>query len=159
MNILAFSDVHCDVISINKILEKSKAVDLIIGAGDFSHGGGTGLKEVIKNFSQINKPCVFVPGNCETFQQLNQECKNENNLHVLHGTGINLIIGHLLIEEIRGHLATHAAPDMPVHESIGQIGPGRENHLFRNDQLWPEFPGWQMLFFNDPFHQFHPLGM
>ena len=90
MNILAFSDVHCDVISINKILEKSKAVDLIIGAGDFSHGGGTGLKEVIKKFSQINKPCVFVPGNCETFQQLNQECKNGNNLHVLHGTGIKL---------------------------------------------------------------------
>jgi Icc-related predicted phosphoesterase len=90
MNILAFSDAHCNVISINKILEKSKAVDLVIGAGDFSHGGGTGLKEVIKKFSQINKPCVFVPGNCETFQQLNQECKNENNLHILHGTGIKL---------------------------------------------------------------------
>ena len=88
MNILAFSDVHCDDISINQIVEKSKAVDLVIGAGDFSYGSGRGLKEVINRFSQINKPCVFVPGNCETFQQLNQACKNWNNFHVLHGTRI-----------------------------------------------------------------------
>jgi Icc-related predicted phosphoesterase len=90
MNILTFSDVHCDVISINQIVEKSKAVDLVIGAGDFSYGSGIGLKEVIKSFRQINKPCVFVPGNCETFQQLNHECKNWHHFHVLHGTGIKL---------------------------------------------------------------------
>jgi predicted phosphodiesterase len=67
MNILAFSDVHCNAIAIKQILTKSKEVDLVIGAGDFGYGSGHGLKEVIRKFSRIDKPCVFVPGNCENF--------------------------------------------------------------------------------------------
>jgi Icc-related predicted phosphoesterase len=88
MDILAFSDIHCSTSCINKILEKSKNVDLVIGAGDFCNGHR--LKEVIKKLSRINKPSVLVPGNCETFQELNEECKNWKTANILHGTGINL---------------------------------------------------------------------
>jgi uncharacterized protein len=85
IKILAFSDVHRDLGFSNAIVKRSHDADLIIGAGDFGTAR-RGLREIIRILCQIQKPLVLVPGNSESFEELQSECIDFQNMHVLHAS-------------------------------------------------------------------------
>jgi uncharacterized protein len=89
MKILAFSDVHRDLERCKALAERSAAADLVIGAGDFATAR-RGLKETIDALSPIQKPFILVPGNSESFQELQAACADFPNMQVLHGTATGL---------------------------------------------------------------------
>ena len=85
VKILAFSDVHRDLEHCNAIVSLSSNADLIIGAGDFGTAR-RGLRETIHVLSRIQKPFVLVPGNSESFEELQSECAEFHNMYALHGS-------------------------------------------------------------------------
>lgn len=97
MKILAFVDLHSDVRELNKLIEKSKSVDVIICAGDISVFGHN-LRYFLNRFSKIKKPFLIIPGNHETPQELRALSKGKNNIVLLHNSSYRLnnvlFIGH-----------------------------------------------------------------
>ena len=62
MRLLAFSDLHRDVVAAHSLVRRSTDVDVVVGAGDFAVQR-QGLLEVIDVLRAIEKPCVLVAGN------------------------------------------------------------------------------------------------
>src|SRR5262245_1376767 len=89
MKILAFSDVHRDLKRCNAIVKQSENADLIVGAVDFATAR-RGVAETIRVLCHIRKPFVLVPGNSESFEELQTECSAFPNTHVLHGSSVIL---------------------------------------------------------------------
>ena len=89
MKLLLFSDLHINKTRATEIVEKSRSADVVIGAGDFAtvHRGLDIMADILK---AINKPSVVVPGNGETFEELNKAFSVWRSCHVLHGSGVNL---------------------------------------------------------------------
>ena len=85
MRLLLFSDVHSDRGACQKIVEASHDVDVVIGAGDFCNMR-RGLEEVIALLSPIATPAVVVPGNAESYEELQQACRQWPSAVVLHGS-------------------------------------------------------------------------
>ncbi len=65
MKLLLFSDLHSDFRIASKLVEMSRDVDVVVGAGDFCNVR-RGLDEIIQALSGINTPTVLVPGNSES---------------------------------------------------------------------------------------------
>ena len=84
MKLLLFSDLHSDFRTASKLVELSKDVDIVIGAGDFCVGR-RGLEKIINFLAQIEKPSVLVPGNSESDEELLNACRLWKSAHVLHG--------------------------------------------------------------------------
>ncbi|MEL6522078.1 MAG: metallophosphoesterase [Pseudomonadota bacterium] len=82
--ILAFSDLHLASNRAEALVAASKDADLVIGAGDFCNHR-KGLPEAIGLLSDISCPCILVPGNAESADELTEAAAN--NMVVLHGTG------------------------------------------------------------------------
>ena len=89
MKLLLFSDIHCNVNSCELLVDKSKDVDIVIGAGDFAQFR-RGLEISIGILKQIKKPTILVPGNSESYEELLDECKDWNEANVLHGKGLRV---------------------------------------------------------------------
>lgn len=89
MKILAFSDLHRDLDCCAAIAKRSDKADLIIGAGDFGTAR-RGLNETICALSPIEKPFILVPGNSESFEELQAACAEFQNMQVLHGSATSL---------------------------------------------------------------------
>jgi uncharacterized protein len=89
MRLLLFSDIHCDLAAVDRLIQRSTDVDVAVGAGDFANMH-SGLKPTIDALSQIKCPTVLVPGNGETFAALKDSTENWANAHVLHGTGVTI---------------------------------------------------------------------
>ncbi len=89
MKLLLFSDLHINKRLASELVEKSKDVDVIIGAGDFAtvHRG---LPEMVGILKEIDKPSIVVPGNGETFEELKTGFKEWKSCVVLHGNGVNV---------------------------------------------------------------------
>jgi len=85
MKLLLFSDVHVNKAHCNNLLEKSKDVDVVIGAGDFGNIK-SGLEKTIDWLSRISKPALLVPGNAESYQELKEACQIWGSAIVLHGS-------------------------------------------------------------------------
>lgn len=85
MKLLVFSDLHSDFRTAAKLVQHSKTVDLVVGAGDFCVVR-RGLDEIIAPLSAIEKPTVVVPGNSESTEELMQACRSWESAHVLHGS-------------------------------------------------------------------------
>jgi len=83
MKLLLFSDVHCDLSQCKKLLKMADEVDLVIGAGDLGVVR-RGLDKTIDILKNIQKPSVLVPGNSESFEELQLACKIWPNAEVLH---------------------------------------------------------------------------
>ena len=84
MKFLLFSDLHCDVLAAERLVERAKGVDVVIGAGDF----GMFRKEtdlVIQILRDIDLPAVLVPGNHESADELREACRGWSQAHVLQG--------------------------------------------------------------------------
>lgn len=86
MRLLLFSDLHCDHHAARQIVVESTQADVVVGAGDFATMR-RGLQPVIDVLTEITVPCILVPGNSESFEELTQACKGWASARVLHGTG------------------------------------------------------------------------
>jgi Icc-related predicted phosphoesterase len=85
MNLLLFSDLHSDFRGASKLVELSRTVDVVVGAGDYCVAR-RGLEDIIAALSAIAKPTVLVPGNAESYEELDRACRSWPNAHVLHGS-------------------------------------------------------------------------
>ncbi len=89
LKLLLFSDLHCDVRAARRLVERSAAVDLVVGAGDFANLR-RGLELTTGVLQAIDKPAVLVPGNSESDAELAAACRGWPSAHVLHGSGTTL---------------------------------------------------------------------
>ena len=85
MKLLLFSDLHSDFQTASKLVEISKGVDIVVGAGDFCIGR-RGLPNIITVLARIKNPAVLVPGNSESLEELLNACRSWRSAHVLHGS-------------------------------------------------------------------------
>jgi Icc-related predicted phosphoesterase len=86
VNLLAFSDLHCDLSAAAKLVAASADADVVVGAGDFA-SVHSGLSETIGALRGIERPTVLVPGNNETEDALRAACAGWETATVLHGEG------------------------------------------------------------------------
>jgi Icc-related predicted phosphoesterase len=89
VRILAFSDLHCDLVQGARLVEMSAEADVVIGAGDFA-SIHKGLEETIGALAAITTPTVLVPGNNETVDALRAAAAGWGAARVLHGEGMTI---------------------------------------------------------------------
>ena len=89
MKYLCFSDLHCDKDAAHKLVEMSKDVDCVIGAGDFAKQH-RGLSDTLDILSAIEAPSVLVPGNGETADELREAAVSWKSACILHGEGCRI---------------------------------------------------------------------
>jgi uncharacterized protein len=89
MKLLAFSDLHRNRDHAERLVKRSGAADVVVGAGDYATMR-TGLESTIETLSAIAVPAVLVPGNAESDTELWQACASWTNAHVLHGQALQL---------------------------------------------------------------------
>ncbi|MDJ0627888.1 MAG: metallophosphoesterase family protein [Rhodobacter sp.] len=87
MRILAFSDLHHARGPAEALVAASAEADIVIGAGDFCNMRQD-LTGAMNLLGGISKPFVTVPGNAESFDEL-QDAAHQGT-HVLHGTGTDI---------------------------------------------------------------------
>ncbi len=80
MRLLAFSDLHCDRIAAERLVEASAGADLVIGAGDFA-SAHRGLDRTMDSIRAFEEKALYVPGNNETLDAL----RAATRAPVLHG--------------------------------------------------------------------------
>ena len=90
MRLLLFSDIHRDLAASTRLVERSAEADIAIAAGDLAtiHEG---LDDVIAILRQIECPVVVVPGNGETFEELQIACRVWDRAIPLHGSGVTVL--------------------------------------------------------------------
>jgi Icc-related predicted phosphoesterase len=84
MKLLVFSDLHSDFRITSKLVDLSRDVDVVVGAGDFCNVR-RGLEDIIRALSGIDKPTILVPGNSESDSELKTACRSWEHARVLHG--------------------------------------------------------------------------
>ena len=89
MRVLAFSDLHRDLATAERLVEMSNDADIVIGAGDFA-SVHEGLEETIDALAGISTPTVLVPGNNETADALREAAAGWEAATVLHGEGTEI---------------------------------------------------------------------
>jgi uncharacterized protein len=89
VKLLAFSDLHRDGMVGAELVDRSRGVDVVIGAGDFA-SVHRGLEETIEGLAAIDRPTVLVPGNNETADALRAACEGWDSATVLHGESVDL---------------------------------------------------------------------
>lgn len=85
MNLLLFSDLHCDSLAAKNIAERASNVDVLVGAGDFANAR-RGIEVCLNILSHVQKPTILVPGNNESYDELVAATKNWKQARVLHGS-------------------------------------------------------------------------
>ena len=86
VELLAFSDLHRDKESAERVVELAGRADVVVGAGDFATMR-VGLARVVETLSAIGVPTVLVPGNAESDTELRRACARWSSAEVLHGEG------------------------------------------------------------------------
>jgi Icc-related predicted phosphoesterase len=86
VKLLAFSDLHADLVQAERLVEMSADADVVVGAGDFATQHER-LEPTINSLSAITTPTVLVPGNNETEAALREATADWEAATVLHGTG------------------------------------------------------------------------
>ncbi|HZL87142.1 MAG TPA: metallophosphoesterase family protein [Pirellulaceae bacterium] len=89
MNLLLFSDLHCDAERAQALVRRSREVDVVVCAGDLGNVR-RGLAQTIAVLKAIDKPTVLVPGNNESASELIEAARNWPSAVVLHGSGTQL---------------------------------------------------------------------
>jgi uncharacterized protein len=89
LRLLLFSDIHCDLAAVERLVEQARGIDIAIGAGDFANMGQQ-LQPTIDALSEIACPTILVPGNGETLDALKAAVSNWEGVHVLHGNGVEV---------------------------------------------------------------------
>lgn len=86
MRLLLFSDLHCHTAAAEEIVRRAQGMDLVVGAGDFGNMRQM-TDECIRMLRQITCPAVLVPGNAESYEELQAAAQQWASATVLHGTG------------------------------------------------------------------------
>ena len=89
MKLLLFSDLHMDTRAAQRLVQMSRDVDLVIGAGDFGNMR-KGVSTCIDILKIIDRPSILVPGNNESFDELRAACAVWPSATVLHGEAITI---------------------------------------------------------------------
>ncbi len=89
MKLLLFSDLHRDVASAQSLVDRSADVDVLVGAGDFAVVR-QGIDDVLEVLRAVDRPLVLVPGNGESYEELEAACAGWDQAHTLHGTGVSI---------------------------------------------------------------------
>jgi uncharacterized protein len=89
MNLLAFSDLHCDLRQAARLVELSKDADVVLAVGDLA-SVHSGLGETVAALRGIECAVVMVPGNNETDDALRAACDGWDAATVLHGEAAKL---------------------------------------------------------------------
>lgn len=89
MKLLLCSDIHRDHAAARSLVERSVGADVLVCAGDLAVMR-QGLQPVVDILSAARCPAVLVPGNGESFEELEAACAAWDDGHVLHGTGCEL---------------------------------------------------------------------
>ena len=89
MKLLLFSDLHANTAAARRLVERARAVDVVIGAGDFGSVRRR-VQDCIDVLRSIDKPCLLVAGNNESTDELSEACKSWPHARVLHGSGIKV---------------------------------------------------------------------
>jgi uncharacterized protein len=84
VRLLAFSDLHTDLVQARRLAERSDEADVVVGVGDFA-SVHSGLADTIDALRSIQVPAVLVPGNNETEDALREACAGWEQAVVLHG--------------------------------------------------------------------------
>ena len=89
MKLLLFSDLHCSIPAAHRMVELARGVDVAVGAGDF---GQVRRKVGVCIDVLLDLPCpaVVVPGNNESLAELQAACADWSDVHVLHGSGVEI---------------------------------------------------------------------
>ena len=89
MKLLLFSDLHCDVQKAEHLVERAPAFDVVVGAGDFACAR-LDIERTIDILQAISRPTVLVPGNNESYEELQAACRGWPGVHLLHGSGVEI---------------------------------------------------------------------
>jgi uncharacterized protein len=89
VKLLLFSDLHCDDAAAQRLVDRSRSVDVLVGAGDFGNIR-RGIDICIDILRTIEKPAVLVAGNNESTEELLEACRNWPHAHVLHGSAVTI---------------------------------------------------------------------
>lgn len=89
MRLLLVSDLHCNAKAARRLVEESREVDVVIGAGDFGNQR-RGLEICLPILREITKPAVLIAGNNESPEELRRACDNWPSANVLHGTSVTI---------------------------------------------------------------------
>lgn len=89
MKLLLFSDLHMDTRAAQRLVQRAEDVDVVIGAGDFGNMR-KGVSACIDVLKAIDRPSVLVPGNNESFDELQAACALWPSAVVLHGQAVEI---------------------------------------------------------------------
>jgi predicted phosphodiesterase len=89
VKLLLFSDLHMDTTAARQLVERARAADVVIGAGDFGNLR-RGVRECIAALRAIERTAILVAGNNESTEELTDACRAWPQAHVLHGSGITI---------------------------------------------------------------------
>jgi len=81
-----YSDIHNNLAACEKIAARASEADVIVIAGDLCVMR-RGLDKTIAALRKIRTPAVLVPGNGESFEELQEACRMWESATVLHGSG------------------------------------------------------------------------
>lgn len=87
MKIMAFSDLHLARARAADLVTASAEADVVIGAGDFCNMR-QGLDRAMEMLADLKAPAIFVPGNGESFEELQAAARSD--VTVLHGSGCEI---------------------------------------------------------------------
>jgi len=89
MKLLLFSDLHQDAAAARRLVDRSRTVDVVVGAGDFANMR-RGIRTCIEVLRAIDRPTVLVAGNNETTEELVEASRDWPSARVLHGAAVTL---------------------------------------------------------------------
>jgi Icc-related predicted phosphoesterase len=89
VKLLLFSDLHSDRAAAQRLVERSRFVDVVIGAGDFGNMRRN-VRACFDVLGSIDKPAVLVPGNNESTDELRDACLDWPSATVLHGSNARI---------------------------------------------------------------------
>jgi len=115
MKILAFVDVHEDMKALNKIIDKSKDVKLLVCAGDLTVFEQN-MDLMLSMLNNTGKPVLMIPGNHETSTNLRKACSLFKNIIYLHKRSYE-VANYLFLGHGGGGFSTHN----PQFEKIAKV--------------------------------------
>jgi Icc-related predicted phosphoesterase len=89
VKLLLFSDLHCDTEAAQRLVDRARSADVIVGAGDFGNVR-RGINTCIDILKAIAKLAILAAGNNESTEELVEACRNWPQAHVLHGSAVEV---------------------------------------------------------------------
>jgi uncharacterized protein len=89
MKLLLYSDLHADVQAAHRLVQRARAADVLVGAGDFGNVRRQ-VQVCIEVLRAIDKPAVLVAGNNDATDELTQACRDWPKAQVLQGAAVTI---------------------------------------------------------------------